>query len=148
MAPRRVGQPELAAREYDDAQRLAQIIEWRRHARSYRWIAEQLGISHQRVWELYQEALAAIKVPAVEALRQEAMERYEGLMAELRDLASIEAMKDAPDVNALRLLLDSIAKNQEGIRKLFGLDAPAKVEATVQQQIRYVVEGVDPEELK
>lgn len=141
-------QPALTAVEHDNAERLKQIIEWRRHARSYRWIAEQLGISFQRVQQIYQEALAAIKVPAVEALRQEAQERYEGLMAEYRDMAAIEASKDQPDAVVLRQLLDSIVKAQTRLDKLYGLEAPAKVEATVQQQIRYIVEGVDPEELK
>jgi hypothetical protein len=140
--------PELTSREYDDAQRLAQILEWRRQARSYRWIGEHLGISYQRVWTLYHEALAAIKVPAVEALRQEAQERYEGLMVEMRELASRMASAERPDPVAIRQVLDSIVKTQTRLDKLYGTEAPAKVEAIVQQQIHYIVEGVDPEELK
>lgn len=141
-------QPELVAREHSDAQRKAQIIEWRRQARSFRWIAEKLGISHQRVQEIYSAALKEVVVPAVEQLRQEAMDRYEGHIVELRALVAAEATKDQVDVNAIRQLVDTMMKAQEGIRKLYGLDAPAKVEATVQATVEYRVVGVDAEDMR
>jgi hypothetical protein len=140
-------QPELTARQQDDAERIRRIAEWRREARSYRWIGEQIGLSRQRVEQIWNAELQAIKRPAVEQAREEAIQRYEGQLVELRVLAQAESAKQEPDVTTLRQLIDSMAKIQARLDKLQGLEAPVKVQQEVRQTVEFSIRGVDVEAL-
>lgn len=134
---------ELAARAEDDAVRLRRIADWRREARSYQWIGDQLGISRQRVYDIWNEHLKSISRPAVEQAREEAIQRYDGQLVELRGLAQLESAKDQPDVTVLRQLVDSMAKVQARLDKLQGLEAAVKVEQRVEQTVAFRLVGVD-----
>lgn len=154
-------QRDLVAREEHFARRLSKIMEWRRQARSYRWIADQLTgegdpISFQRVYEIYQTALSEIKVPAVEQLRREANERLEGFLVELRGLAERHPTKlvqrdgetvEVPDTEVLADLVTRMERVQADISKLHGLNAPQEIRQEMTATIRYEVAGVDMDKL-
>lgn len=133
-------QPAITASEWDRSEELKQIIEWRRWGKSYQWIADQIGKSKSHVFDVYNEALKANTRPAIEQAREEATQRYEGLMEELRSLAQAETLKEKPDVNTLRMLVESMQKMQIRLDKLLGLEAPIKTEVEAVQTVTYKIE--------
>lgn len=118
--------PPSTKRNADDittAERRAHVVGLRRQRCSFAEIAQQLGISQTRAFQIYREALAAIPAQNVEEHRAEELALIDDAIA---DLLPVARNHDQPRTaveawNAIRGWAERKAK-------LLGLDAPAKVE--------------------
>ncbi len=116
-------------------ERRAQVLQLRRQGKTYTQIAQQLGISrtraHQLVWKEMRR-LSEQKDHDVQAMREEAEARLRRLM----EAAWEKALGgDLPAIEA-------VARLQDRLNKLHGLEAPAKQEVTSK------IEKLSPEELR
>jgi len=130
-----------------EAERLLAIIDLRGQKMSWRDIGAQLGMSHEHARTVFNAAMAEHVRPSLEQAREEAAQTYERLMYELRSLAKVEEAKPSPDLTVLRQLVESMAKLQVRLDKLFGLEAPVKVDQTIQQTVAFRLVGIDTSEL-
>jgi DNA-binding transcriptional MerR regulator len=134
-----------AGRE-DRAERLAFILDGRRRGMSYAAIGRDCDppISQQRVYQIYAKALADIPAPNLAELRREERERLETLLERYEEIIDNGAAEPKLVMEALR----GIQAVGESLRKLDGMDAPARHEVTTEATVHYRVVGVPPEELE
>lgn len=119
----------------DTAERKRLILQRRRDRVGFREIAEELGISPTRVVQLFKKALLEIPAPEAAELRHEEAELIDQAVASLLRLTET-ASKDSDRIAAW----GQVARFMDRRAKLFGLDAPAKQDITVQQ--------VDPKDIE
>lgn len=115
--------PAKAPRTPEQADRLAEIVAMRRQRVSMTEIGRRLGISHQRVSQLYSQALAMFPAQQVEEHRAEELMLIDDAIAGLLSLAN--------DHTHPRIAVEAwtaIRGWAERKAKLLGLDAPAKFE--------------------
>ena len=101
-----------------------QVIQLRRHGISYRQIAKQLGISHQRAHQLH-------KVAAETALRENTQE-YAQLQEERVELLlrrSFDAERDADDGRDKAALINAALKATDQLSRLRGIYDRTETEA-------------------
>jgi hypothetical protein len=105
------------------AERRAQVVALRRRRATFDQIGRALGITRQRAWQLYQQALADAPAPHVDEHRAEELVLIDDAIADL--------MKLARDHNAPRTAVEAwngIRGWSERKAKLLGLDAPTRFE--------------------
>ncbi len=105
------------------AERRAQVVALRRRRATFDQIGRALGISKERAWKLYQEALAAIPAAQVEEHRAEELMLIDDAIADLLKIARDHGkpMTAVEAWNSIRGWADRKAK-------LLGLDAPTRHE--------------------
>lgn len=124
-------------------------------------IAQEFGISQQRVAQIIKAVRDGIPADDLAEMRLKAAELYAELttralaIADMKpapifvgkdgDLARDEEGEVVRDYAARMKALELAAKFDEQNRKLFGLDSPTKLEST--STVKYVLEGVDTEDL-
>lgn len=124
------------------ADRAAEALELRKAGKSYRAIGKALGISFQRAHMIVSTHIAEQKEHAAETadeIRQIELERLDEL------LEAYLPMAKAGDASAA----DRVLKIMDRRARYLGLDAPAKVEATIetheQRRARLLDEARDPD---
>jgi len=118
MTAKRVRQPPP-----ESAERMAQIVAMRRQRMTQDAIARKLGISQQRVSQLYSQALAMIPAQQVDEHRIEELTLIDDAIADLLDMAH-DHDRPRTAVEAW----NSIRGWAERKAKLLGLDAPTQFE--------------------
>jgi hypothetical protein len=105
------------------AERRARVVELRRRRLSFVEIGREMGVTGQRAFAIYREALAAIPAQQVEEHRAEELALIDQAIRDLLPLAeNHERPRSAIEAwNAIRGWAERKAK-------LLGLDAPARVE--------------------
>lgn len=107
----------------DKMERLAQVVAMRRQRLTQDEIARRLGISQQRVSQLYSEALAMFPAQQVEEHRAEELMLIDDAIADLLPLA-----RDHDRPRTAVEAWNSIRGWAERKAKLLGLDAPDRHE--------------------
>ncbi|PBC71566.1 hypothetical protein BX265_6176 [Streptomyces sp. TLI_235] len=140
------------------AKRRATAAELRSRGRTYRQIAEELGIDVHRAYDAVQKAMAdVVREPAAAAVEFE-LERLDE--AHRRALEVLERRhitvsngkavehdgKPLLDDGPVLAAIDRIVKISESRRKLLGLDQPAKQQ--ISGGVTYEIVGIDPEDLR
>jgi hypothetical protein len=125
-----------AERHTEAAARRAQVLKARLAGASFQDIGRQLGISDTRAHQFYTDALRRTVQEPADQLRRLECARLDALQAHLTPLL---AQPDQVIPAALALL-----KVQESRRKLFGLDAPARLAANVAVR-ELTVDAIDDE---
>lgn len=151
-----------AAQNIED--RDAEIFYLRRIERwTERKLAERFGLSQQRISQIC--AVAQAKLPPIDlgAIQRQALEVHEDVIRRAYEVANlrgapITAGKDGDivldpedqsvvrDYSALLAALKVVNQSVAEIRKLQGLDAAQRIDTTA--TVKYIIEGVDPEDLK
>ena len=124
-------------------------------------IADDLGISQQRVSEIIREVRANIPAPDLDEMRQQSLGLYAELTERALEIADLAAApvavgKDGSifydengevvrDYTGKLRAIETAAKMDAETRKLMGLDAAGKLE--IQGSVRYELVGIDPEDL-
>lgn len=150
-------------RREEHARRLAFIMDGRRRGLSYRAIGEQCDppISAPRVYALYKKALAEIPAASLAELRTEHRERLEALLTRWEQVTDtffplvqggrvVLDERDGLPVRDIRPNLEALKAVQgvdESLRKLLGVDAPAKTQVEATVVVRHEVVGVDMDKL-
>jgi hypothetical protein len=134
------------------AKRTAKALELRQESRSYRQIADALGVSTSTAYDMVQRGLRETVEEPAEAVRSLELAKLDALEREALEVAlgdhvivSAGRVTDIPDVGPKLAALQLLMRLGESRRKLLGLDQPAKV--TVDGGVRYEVVGVDLEKL-
>lgn len=121
------------------AEQDARAAHLRAQGRTYRAIAEELGVSTGTAYAAVSRAIAAVPVEAVGELRQIECARLDAVIARLWDVVHashpyvsngrvFDHLEDAgPVISALA----AIVRTSESKRKLLGLDAPSRQTVTV-----------------
>lgn len=131
------------------------------YQRSYEDVAEEFGISYQRVGQIINDTRANIPTVDMDAMRQESVELYRELQRralEIVDLvpAPVFVGKDGEkaydedgelvrDYSGRLRAIETAARMGEHTRKLMGVDSAVKAE--ISGAIKYEIVGVDPEAL-
>lgn len=110
----------------EGAERRARIVEQRRSRVPFEDIGEALGISAQRAYEIYREAIAAIPAQQVEEHRAEEVDLADHAVRRLVGIAE-SSKSDRTRVEAW----SAIRQWSERKARLLGLDQPVRVDATV-----------------
>jgi hypothetical protein len=113
----RAGQ-RLAARE-----RRTQVVALRRERATFEQIGQKLGVSKERAWKLYQEALAEVPAAHIEEHRAEELMLIDDAIADLLEMA-----RDHERPRTAVEAWSSIRGWAERKAKLLGLDAPQRHE--------------------
>lgn len=133
-----------------NAQRNAKIMMMRAEGATFQAIADEVGVSRQRVHQIVAEMIAEIPVSSTQQYRAEMLERLERIKAEAAKLAfdsprvtydedGSEHVDHGPKVAALREMRAAEAQ----IAKLLGLDAPVKSEVAASVAFTYRFEGAE-----
>lgn len=150
-------------RREDYARRLAFIMDARRRGLSYAIIGAQCDppISGVRVYHLYKKGLAEIPAASIAELRTENNERLENLIARFEAVAEtfhplmhngqvVLNPNDGLPVRDLKLNMEAlklILATSESLRRLNGVDAPARTQIEATHVVRHEVVGVDMDRL-
>ena len=110
-----------------DAQREALIVQRRADSVPFRVIAEEVGLSHAHVHNIYKAACAKVPSEAVHTLRVQSTELADRAIADLLTIAENEQVSPRTRTEAWT----SIKGWSESLRKLHGADAPARTQVTV-----------------
>lgn len=134
------------AKREEYAERLAFILDGRRRGISYAALGRACDppITQARVYQIYSKALADIPAANLAELRKEERERLETL------LDRYEQAYEQSNPSEPKVAMDALRGIQavgESLRKLDGMDAPARHEVTTEATVHYRVVGVPPEEL-
>lgn len=109
------------------ARREARIVELRSQRVPFREIAKELGISHQRVQQIWSDVLERIPAAHLDRHRQEEQELADTAVADLLDI-----IKDPTATHGSRIRAWEVAaKWAERKSRLLGLDAPQKRELEI-----------------
>ena len=132
----------LSSRQIVAAKKRAEALEYRLQGYTFEQIAQAIGCTQPRAWQLVDEALTAIKMEGLETARTLELMRLDAIQA--RHFGNAVA----GDMNASGMVL----KVMERRSRLMGLDAPEKKEVTgkdggpIQQNITAIeVFVVDPQ---
>jgi len=133
--------------DYASAQRDARIVELRAQRVSFREIAEELGVSRQRVHQLWTDILDRIPSAHLDKYRQEERELADHAV---RDLLSI--IKDPTATHGSKIRSwEVMCKWSERRSRLDGLDAPVRRELEISDttgwefRMRAVIEQTERE---
>lgn len=143
----------------ETAEQRRQVVALRRRGETFEAIGEELGFSRQRAHAIFKEALASIPAPEVTELRTEERDRLEGLMREAwkvlgKDHIAVSQGRVVLDPESGNPLLDDgpklaaikeLRQLSESLRKLYGVDAPVKVDLSGGAELRVTIVGVDTE---
>lgn len=105
-------------------ERQTMALDWRKQGKSYRWIADKLGVSHQQVFRDIQDELkrlADLNQDSAAELRQLELERLD------RIIDSLDNWVMAGNTGAAMAVLRAMERRA----KLLGLDAPEQKDVKV-----------------
>lgn len=139
------GRPQLP--EIDKAKRTARILALRAQGKSYRYIADEVGLSFQQVSNIIKAELANMSKPDIELLRKTEMFELEGLEQVAYAILEKHHYKISPtgklvalpkelgedyaeDPTPVLQAINTIKGLKERKAKLLGLDAPVKADVT------------------
>jgi hypothetical protein len=106
------------------AERRAQVVALRRRRATFDQIGRALGVSKERAWKLYQEALAQVPAAQVDEHRAEELVLIDDAIAALMRIARDGGTSPRTAVEAWT----SVRGWAERKAKLLGLDAPTRFE--------------------
>ena len=126
------------------------VCQMRRKRMTLKEIADELGVTVQRVHHAYSKAMKAVPPLQANALRQEMIDQLDRLEAKalvvldafhfVTNLRGVVTVKDIhgaqvplEDHGPALAAIDAVLKIQQRKAKLLGLDAPVKVAATVHE---------------
>lgn len=148
--------PKLSGHSAEAADRRAFIVEQRRKHIPFEQIAQQLGITNQRVHQIYTDALRSRVALAVDQHREESLRVIDDTIIQLQAIVdappavsfSVKGQinigpdgEPVPD-HAQRLqAAEGIRRWEERKSRLLGLDAPTKVEQ--ETHVTYEVTGAE-----
>ena len=143
----------------EDQERRADVMRLRRQGQTFEAIGEQLGITKQRVHQLYWDTLRKIPAQEVTEYRAEQAERLDEMLRKAYEVLERKHITvsngkviylddqpmedDAPTLMAIK----SILQIEERRAKLLGLDTPVKQQVEVDGALRYEIVGADPNDL-
>ncbi|GAB3802463.1 hypothetical protein GCM10028798_19660 [Humibacter antri] len=141
------------ARALSDAQKAAEAVRMRVTGMTYREIAVVQHVAVSTVHERVCRALAAVPVEAVNELRALELQRLDDLQARLTAIASASHPKvsrgrvitGVDDWGPVLRALGQLRQVSESRRKLLGLDAPAKVDLHVSDEMTAEIERLAAE---
>lgn len=107
--------------------REALICELRSKHVAWRKIAAQVGLSHARCVQIYEEVRDRIPAQRLHDIRMESWELIDDAINNLLEIARDTKVS----ANARVLAWTEIRQQNESLRKLFGADAPSRKEVTV-----------------
>ncbi len=149
---------EYGNERHEAALRRDRIVELRDQGLTFREIAVEVGVSHQRVWQLYQRAMRDRPVVAVHEERKKQrlaaqlqridMEREvaEALVTSAHQVITVSGkVLEAEDSGPVLAAMDRLVKLDDQEAKLLGLYAEQKM--AVSGGLRYEVVGIAPEDL-
>lgn len=110
-----------------NAQREAIILQRRRDHVSFTVIGEELGVSMQRVHQIFQKAMARVPQQQINDLRREGSELADRAISDLLSIAENPRVSPRTRCEAWAC----IRSWAESLRKLHGVDAPVRREITV-----------------
>lgn len=121
------------------AEQDAKAARLRAEGRTYRVIADELGVVPSAAYNAVQRAIAAVPVEAVGELRQIECQRLDAVIAKLWDIVHAKhpyvshgkVMRNIEDAGPVLSALTGIVRAGESKRKLLGLDAPTRQTVTV-----------------
>lgn len=138
-----------------NAERDARIMDLARRGRTHQTIADEVGLTRQRVHQIVKEQLAAIPVEGVAHYRAQQLETLDGLLEKAHAVLEARHLKfhegvalnhagelvtdDGPVLNAVTTILRILERRA----RLLGLDAPVKTEVSGGVAFRYVFDGAD-----
>ncbi len=122
------------------AEQRAKVVALRRQRLSFNEIGHELGVTKQRVYAIYKDALAEIPALQVEAHRAESLALIDDALNDLLLIARNHAHPRAVEA------WGQIRMWEERKARLLGLDAETKV--AVRGEVRYEIVGVNVEALK
>lgn len=147
--------PETDGSKIDNAERDAKIMDLRRRGRTLQTIADEFGISRQRVHAIIKERLAEIPVESVQHYRAQALEVLDNLLEKANAVLEAQHLKfhegvalthngevvtdNAPVLAACATIL----KIEERRAKLLGTDSPVKAEVAASVAFTYKFEGAE-----
>jgi hypothetical protein len=113
-----------------DAEREAFVVTRRADSIPFRQIAEEVGLSHGQVHNIFKAACAKVPSEAVHTLRVQSSELADRAIADLLTIA--ENVQVSPRTRAEAWT--SIRGWSESLRKLHGADAPSRSQVSVVSQ--------------
>ncbi len=136
------------------AHKQALVVSYRRRGWSFADIAPKLGVTRQRAHQLYWEAMREIVAEGVEDMRTEAAARLDALRRETHAILERhhpvlyqgQPVEDVEDDGVRLAAIRELRALEERWARLFGLDAPVKVEQVGEASVRHEV--VLPEGLR
>lgn len=149
--------------EYELEERKKRVVELRRGCKTFQQIADDIGVSRTRAFQIWKQALSEVAGPTVEEARAEMLDRLDYLTRAA--LAVLERshvtvsngrtvehphtgeplLDDGPTLAAI----ETIRKLDERRSKLLGADAPVRADFGGGVAVRHEVVGLpDPEVLK
>lgn len=114
-------------RTIDQVKRDAAFAELRRDGLTYPQIAAAKKCAVSSAFEAVQRAIADVPAEAVTQLRQIESDRLNAIIADLWPIARNSDLDPTPRIQAYR----EIRQASESLRRMFGLDAPARQTVTV-----------------
>ena len=116
----------------DAAERRAQVAQMRRARLPFAEIGRRIGVSEQRAWQIYQEAIAAIPAAAVNQHRAEELVLVDDATRALLGIAADKSVTPRTRVEAW----NSIRSWAEHKARILGLNAATKVEVSEDVRIQ------------
>ena len=147
--------PETDGSKIDNAERDAEIMNLRRRGRTLQTIANEFGISRQRVHTIIKERLAEIPVESVQHYRSQALEVLDNLLEKANAVLEAQHLKfhegvaithdgvPVTDNGPVLAAVATILRIEERRAKLLGLDSPIKTEISGGVAFTYKFEGAE-----
>jgi len=160
------GKPQLP--EIERAKRAARIMELRAQGKSYRYIGAEVGLSFMQVSNIIKDELKKAALPDIEEVRKQELSQLEGLEQVAFGILEKHHYKISPTGKLVKLpselgedyaedpvpvlqAIQTIRGLMERKAKMLGLDAPAKVEASITEYTevdRQVMEWINEDKAR
>ncbi len=138
-----------------NAERDALIMDLRRSGKTLQTIADQVGLTNQRVHQIIKERLAEIPVESVQHYRAQAVEVLDDLLEKTHAILTAQHLKFhegvalthdgkiVTDNGPVLAAVATILRIEERRAKLLGTDSPVKTEVSGGVAFRYSFPGAD-----
>ncbi len=139
----------------ENAERDVLIMDLRRRGRTLQTIADEVGLSRQRVHQIIKERLAEIPVESVQHYRSHALEVLDNLLEKANAVLEAQHLKFhegvaithngevVTDNGPVLAACATILRIEERRAKLLGLDSPIKTEVSGGVAFTYKFEGAE-----
>lgn len=147
--------PETDGDKINIAERDAKIMDLRRRGRTLQTIADEFGISRQRVHAIIKERLAEIPVESVQHYRTQQLELLDSLLEKTHAVLEAQHLKfhegvavthdgvPVVDNGPALAAVATILRIEERRAKLLGTDSPVKAEISGGVAFTYKFEGAE-----
>lgn len=131
-----------AARYMDSEERRRRIVEGRQKRRTFAALGKELGISEQRVVQIYRQSLARSPVLGFDDYRYEQYQALDALIGELWELARDTKVLPKDRVQAYAEIRGCLERQS----KLMGLDAPSRSVVITLDVVESAIAALEAEE--